>query len=146
MSKETRTRGVLNRTKKKYKQHPTPGREQAIKNYEKYLKRQAWYKLIGSLAPCPCCGNIQLYVGTLSSDSMGVHCRSGEDVVDRILISRGEISPDDIVLQGCGLQLAVPVPDEYPRKFPKDLVGMEAVEHLRFLTLVEAVRRWNKRI
>lgn len=145
MSKEARTRGVLNRTKKKHKQHPTPGREQAIKNYEKYLKKQAWYKLIGSLLPCPCCGNIQLYVGVMSSDSMGVHCRSGEDVVDLILISRGELSPNDIMLQGCGLQLSVPIPYDYPRGFPKKLKGMEAVEHLRFLTLVEAVRRWNKR-
>ena len=81
----------------------------------------------------------------MSCDSYGVHCRSGEDMVDRILIGRGDIAPDDVQLRGCGLQLAVPIPDEYPADFPKKLRGMEAIDHLRRLVLYEAVRRWNQR-
>lgn len=81
----------------------------------------------------------------MSADSMGVHCRSGEDMVDRILISKGQLDPEDEELQGCGLQISVPLPAEYPQDFPKKLTGMKAVEHLRELTLKKAIRRWNTR-
>lgn len=144
MSKETRTRGNLKRTKKKNRINPTPGRQEAIDKYEKHLSDKEHQRATDA-KPCPCCGNTYLYVGVMSSDSYGVHCRSGEDMVDRILIRRGDIAPDDVHLQGCGLQLAVNIPDDYPADFPPKLVGKKAIEYLRKLVLYEAVRRWNQR-
>lgn len=144
MSKETRTRGVLKRAKKNYRKNPTPGRQQAIEKYEQHLTEQEYLRLTRCL-PCPCCGNINLYIGSMSSDSLGVHCQSGEELVSLVLIRQGRISLDDIHLQGCGLQLSVPIPNDYPEDFPKFLRGRDAVEHLRRLALYEAVRRWNCR-
>ena len=85
--------------------------------------------------PCPCCGNAILYVGVMSSDSMGVHCQRGWDDEVR---ERPEY-------QGCGLKLTETIPADYPDDFPDELVGREAVDKLREMTLEETIRRWNQR-
>ena len=95
--------------------------------------------------PCPCCGNPDLYVGVLSSDTHGVHClRGSEDIAIRWMVHFGHIKGDE-GLKGCGLKMEVPIPDDYPDDFPEDLVGYDAVDKLAELTLAEAVRRWNMR-
>lgn len=70
---------------------------------------------------------------------------TNQGMVVNVLLRQGKIESDDPHLQGCGLRMKVEVPDEYPDDFPEELVGMDAVNYLRELTLEEAVRRWNRR-
>lgn len=99
--------------------------------------------------PCPCCGNEELYIGSMSCDSMGVQCMRGvEDDVTYWLVRKGEMPIEDLekpAMQGCGLRMIVPLPSEYPDDFPDEFVGEEAVNKLRQMTLEEAIRRWNLR-
>lgn len=41
---EARTRHHLNRTLKKYRQHPTPGRQQAIQSYQQHLRTLEFWR------------------------------------------------------------------------------------------------------
>lgn len=96
--------------------------------------------------PCPCCGNTNLYVGP-EGDSMGIQCTRGvEDDIVRWMVRLKEMPVDEALkLEGCGLKLFVPLPDDYPDDFPEDLVGMDAVNKLREMTLEVAIHRWNQR-
>ena len=99
--------------------------------------------------PCPCCNNEHLYVGTMSCDSVGVHCMRGtEETTVYWLIHSKKMKVDDLnhpEFQGCGLKLEIQIPSEYPEDFPEDLLGMDALDKLREMTLEEAIRRWNQR-
>jgi len=44
MTKETRTRGTLKRTKKNHAIHPTIGRQQAIARLEKHLEKHEFLR------------------------------------------------------------------------------------------------------
>ena len=99
--------------------------------------------------PCPCCGNKNLYVGPTSFDNMGVKCMAGaEDFVICALIRSKQMDVEELDrpdMKGCGLELSVPLPNEYPDTLLKGLVGRDALDKLRDLTLEEAIRRWNRR-
>ena len=69
---------------------------------------------------CPCCGHTNLYIGHMSSDTMGVHCWLFDD-------------------KGCGLALAV---DMYSNPHKGKTRTREDREDA---AVREAIRRWNRR-
>ena len=75
--------------------------------------------------PCPCCGNEKLSVGVQQAMVFGVRC-------DRLILENRIIVPS-----GCGLLLAVHIPDER--------VGKKTLYQVEKETIMKAVEAWNKR-
>lgn len=70
--------------------------------------------------PCPCCGNTDLYVGVMSSASMGVFCK-----------------PNDETKSGCGLKIE--------RGFP-ETNRFRSMSLLEKHVLRRAILAWNRRV
>lgn len=69
-------------------------------------------------SPCPCCGNVDLYVGVTASCQMGVECNRAQG--------------------GCGLSIH----RRYPEKMPR---GIKTLKELDRMLLLGAIKAWNRR-
>lgn len=82
--------------------------------------------------PCPCCGNNKLHIGSQGGTRYGVKC------VDWEAIDQNKEN------YGCGLQLSVDYPDDWPKELRGNR-GKKSLESLNKWCLEKAIKLWNKR-